>query len=74
MSVEVKAGSVLEATVPTMMFQTHIFEWTNRENYAYQRNGYAVTSDGQRVFVNTATEARASITVVVNWAAGLKTD
>jgi hypothetical protein len=35
---------------------------------------YAVTADGQRFLVNTATEQAASapITVVVNWAAGMR--
>ena len=69
MSVEVKSGTskgqpTFEASVPKRLFNVQ----------AYGVGAFTVTADGQRFLVNTqVSEAKSpSITVVLNWAAGLK--
>ncbi len=69
MAVEVETNSPgFRASVPKELFRIHVF------SDLYTRNQYAVTADGQRFLVNTLVEESAPslITVVVNWAAGLK--
>ena len=55
------------ASTPKELFQMHV-------GSDFGRNQYAVTADGQRFLVNTLVGETASpqITVMVNWAAGLK--
>ncbi|HYM09412.1 MAG TPA: hypothetical protein VEU62_01700, partial [Bryobacterales bacterium] len=68
MAVEVKPGAKLQLGAPRALFDTHI-RFTS-----VTRNHYAVTADGQRFLLNLPLEdtAASPITVVVNWAAGLK--
>jgi eukaryotic-like serine/threonine-protein kinase len=69
MAVEVKTGfsngkPTFEASAPKPLFETN----------AYGLGPYTVSADGQRFLVNTqvSEEKSPSITVVLNWAAGLK--
>jgi Tol biopolymer transport system component len=69
MAVEVKAGvskgrRTFEAGVPKLLFDAR----------AYGLRSFAVTADGQRFLVNTqvSEEKSPSVTVILNWAAGLK--
>ena len=71
-AVAVKAAtgptSSFEAGTPVPLFETHIGEGSG--NVAFQ---YDVTADGKRFAVATCPPATApSLTVVVNWNAGLK--
>jgi Tol biopolymer transport system component len=67
MAVPVKTGESFEAGLPKSLFQTRI-------SVATLYYGYDVTADGQRFLVNNlAEEAQVqSITVVLNWTAGLR--
>jgi eukaryotic-like serine/threonine-protein kinase len=69
MSVRVKSGSTLEAGVPSGLFEMPVPPFTP----AYQ-NSYVPTPDGQRFLVNILVQdpTPTPITVVLNWAAGLK--
>jgi eukaryotic-like serine/threonine-protein kinase len=73
MAVDVKQGETFGAGVPHALFQVRIRDWTNRIDYVYASDNYAVSVDGQRILVNVPTDQRSpSITVVLNWTAGLK--
>jgi protease II len=64
--VEVTSGTALDGGVPRVLFQTPVR--VNR----YQIE-YCVTGDGKRfIFREPVGESSAPITVVLNWAAGLK--
>jgi hypothetical protein len=67
MAVEVKAGpSSFEAGAPKTLFEAPVVSET-------RRNRYVVTADGQRFLVLTPLrEAPGTISVVLNWTAGLK--
>ena len=67
MSVEIKTGSTVEMSAPKPLFTSKV------ESYDAP-NRYAVAPDGQRFLVNApAGDASAApITVIVNWASGLK--
>jgi Tol biopolymer transport system component len=72
MAVTIRTGSDsshCEVGVPAPLFQTGI-----RYSFASRFFFYDVTADGQRFLVNTAPEAGSlsTVTVVVNWQAGLK--
>ena len=69
MAVEVKTGVLkgkraFEASVPKPLFDTNV----------YGLSPYTVTADGQRFLINTQISEEKSqyVTVVLNWAAGLK--
>jgi hypothetical protein len=68
MSVEVKPGATFEAKTPQPLFTTHVLTITEF------RNHYTVTADGQRFLINSLLDdtSAATITVFVNWTAGLK--
>jgi Tol biopolymer transport system component len=69
MAVEVKSDTpTLEVGVPKALFETALFGTTN------QRNRYVVSPDGRRFLINVPREGAIAspVTVVVNWAAGLK--
>jgi eukaryotic-like serine/threonine-protein kinase len=70
MSVEVTAGPGFQAGVLKPLFEATVVAGGSNLDYHY----WDVTADGKRFLINTqATEsASAPITVVVNWAAGLK--
>jgi serine/threonine-protein kinase len=70
MSVEVKGGTSFEGSVPRPLFQTRI----PRTDFPGFHSFYDVTPDGQRFIVVSEPEGRTSppITVVIDWAAGLK--
>jgi Tol biopolymer transport system component len=64
MAVDVKLeGSVFEAGVPKVLFQTNVVSYPN------PRNVYDVSADGQRFIIITPPEETSStpITVVANW-------
>jgi len=67
MAVEVKAGpSSLEAGAPRTLFEAPMVSEA-------RRNRYVVTADGQRFLILTPLrEAPGTISVVLNWTAGLK--
>jgi serine/threonine protein kinase/Tol biopolymer transport system component len=67
MAATVKAGSTFEASAPIALFE---FRAGGNLITPY----YSVTSDGQRFLLSTIVEtaARAPLTVVVNWTAGMK--
>jgi Tol biopolymer transport system component len=69
MSVKVKSSSSLEVAVPSGLFEMPVPPFTP----AYQTS-YAPTADGQRFLVNTLVQdaTPSPITVVLNWASGLK--
>jgi Tol biopolymer transport system component len=62
-------GETFSAGVPRPLFEVDLPEPT-----APYPNDYAVSADGQRFLVNTVVDQpnRPSLTVVLNWAAGLK--
>jgi serine/threonine protein kinase len=66
LAVPVKIGGTLEPGTPVELFQTRVTSYGG-----FIRNHYDVTSDGQRFLVNNGLEG-AAITVVQNWASGLK--
>lgn len=68
MSVDVKAADALEVTRPRALFKTPI-PLSGEMNT--RRNHYAVNRDGQRFLVDAASAAESTITVMVNWRAGL---
>jgi Tol biopolymer transport system component len=66
MAVDIKAGSTIDAGAPQVLFQTRI-QTNPRENQ------YCATHDGQRfLLAEPVDRTMDAITVVVNWAAGLK--
>ena len=66
MAVSVKPGAALEFGTPEPLFQTRVSNFTSP-------NRYDVSADGQRFLVNSsAGESSSAITVILNWAAGLK--
>ncbi len=67
MSVEIKTGSTVEMSAPKPLFTTKVRNYT-------APNRYVVAPDGQRFLVNAPAgdSTVAPITVVVNWASGLK--
>jgi Tol biopolymer transport system component len=69
MAVSIKSGAMLEAGVPSALFETHV----GPINPEY-RNQYSASSDGTRFLINTVSDSAPSspITVVLNWQAGLK--
>ena len=71
MAVEVKGDSTLEIGAARPLFEPRIFG--GAAIAAGYRQQYDVTPDGQRFLVNVEGEGSSSpITVVLNWAAGLK--
>ena len=70
MSVSVKADSVLELGAPAALFDIHV----PASSPVPSRQYYDVTPDGQRFLIDTLVQEASSspITVVLNWAAGLK--
>jgi eukaryotic-like serine/threonine-protein kinase len=70
MAVPITAGASFEAGAPAALFTTHV-KLTSLTN---QRNNYVVAADGQRFLVNNLVEEGNTqpITLVLNWAAGLK--
>ena len=65
MSVDLKSGKSLDPGLPQPLFQT-----TARPDPTL--NQYAVTGDGRKFLVlETADQAAPSMTLVVNWTAGL---
>jgi Tol biopolymer transport system component len=65
MAVDVKAGAMLEPGIPRKLFSTGLGPPTDDQ--------YAVTADGQRFLVLMPVDtAPPTITVVLNWTAGLK--
>jgi len=70
MAVEVKPGSAFAAGLPVPLFDSGL----RPEGLTESRSSFVVSDDGQRFLVNTIAEeaAHVPITVVVNWAAGLR--
>jgi len=67
MAVEVKPGPTFQPGAPKPLFQTQVTGLVDA------RNHYFNSGDGQRFLVNTVgQEAASPITVVLNWASGLK--
>jgi hypothetical protein len=68
MAVEVKTGTLFEASVPRVLFATcdPVF-WTER----YQST-YDAAADGQRFLFNCPAESASSVEVVINWTAKLE--
>ena len=69
MAVPLRIGSIIEPDVPSVLFQTPI------TLVDPLRDQYAVSADGERfVFLAPVegNDSQAPITVIVNWAAGLK--
>jgi Tol biopolymer transport system component len=73
MAVALKTDAAVSTSVPRRLFETRM---ANRTNLGYIRNQYVVTGDGQRFLVSQpAGEAFSSrITVVINWAAALRSN
>ena len=71
MAVSVKTGPSLEVEEPQRLFETGVSTFGNPN---YNRNHYAVTSDGQRFLIAqpAATSSAASVTVIVGWTASIK--
>ena len=65
MAVDIVSGSSFEANAPRTLFQTPI-----AVNPVIDQ--YAVTGDGQRFLLGTPVGEEEPITVILNWAAGLK--
>ena len=67
---------VFKAGVPKKLFVINVVGGQVPGGANSQRNSYDVTKDGQRFLLNAAGDVtpnvRSSITVVLNWAAGLK--
>jgi len=66
MAVDIKPGSTIEAGAPQVLFQTHI-------QTDPTVNQFCATHDGQRfLLAEPVDRTMDAITVMVNWAAGLK--
>ena len=70
------ADAVFKAGVPKKLFVVNVVTGAVPGGQSFQRNSYEVLKDGQRLLLNSsraalALEVRPSITVVLNWAAGL---
>jgi len=66
MSVAVKGGTSIETGTPKALFQTTL-------RVASNKGQYAVSGDGNRfLFGEPVDEGNAPVTMVLNWAAGLK--
>jgi len=66
MAVDVRAGATIETGVPHALFQTRLVVEGNMDQYC-------VTGNGKRFILGEPVgESTTSITVVLNWAAGLK--
>jgi hypothetical protein len=67
MAVDLALGSTVEAGTPKALFQTQVVR-------SEAPNRYAVSGDGQRFLVNSPVVevSQTPITVVLNWASGLK--
>jgi serine/threonine protein kinase len=66
--VAVQTGSAFVPGAARTLVETRITSW-ERSNHSSQ---YAVTADGERFLVNTATDTTLPITLVLNWTAALK--
>ena len=70
------SDTVFKAGVPKKLFVSNVITGAAPGGAPNQRNSYDVTKDGQRFLLNAigdvAPTGRSSITVVLNWAAGLK--
>ena len=70
------SDAVFKAGVPKKLFVINVLTGVLAGGQPAQRNSYEVMKDGQRFLLNAAGEvtpnARSSITVVLNWASGLK--
>jgi hypothetical protein len=71
MSVAMRAGLTLEASLPTPLFETRM---ATVFNPSYRRNQYVPGADGNRFLINQPAPGASAppITVVVNWSALLK--
>jgi Tol biopolymer transport system component len=71
LSVAVRVGLILEAALPTPLFETRM---SNVFNPSYTRNQYVVSADGNRFLINQPPSGAGQppITIVVNWPALLK--
>ena len=71
MAVPIRNGPSLEVDEPQRLFETGVFPLGNPN---YNRNHYAVTSDGQRFLINqpAGTSSAATVTVIVGWTASIK--
>jgi Tol biopolymer transport system component len=67
-AVAVKTGAAFTIGDARALLDTRITAWERSNN---QRVNYAVTADGQRFLVNTASDAVQPITLVLNWPAAL---
>ena len=67
----VRAGSSLEVDEPQRLFETGVSAVGNPN---YNRNHYAVTSDGQRFLITqpAGNSSAATVTVIVGWTASIK--
>ncbi len=68
-AVDIKAGATLDAGTPHRLFGAEI---GGSGGFSSERNTYDVTGDGQRFLVNVRSPGQSTITVVENWAGGLK--
>ncbi|MBI4265282.1 MAG: PD40 domain-containing protein [Acidobacteria bacterium] len=69
MSVDVRPGEALQLTRPRPLFQTPV---PTSGEMNTRRNHYAVSPDGQRLLIDAASDIDSSITVQVNWRAGIR--
>jgi Tol biopolymer transport system component len=67
MSVETRSGDTFEIKRPHTLFRAPTFL-----DATTARNRYVVTTDGQRFLIDTVTEQREPLTIIVNWTALLK--
>ena len=66
MAVDVKTGATIDIGAPHALFQTRLVVAGNEDQYC-------VTGDGKRfIFNEPAGQGTTQVTVVLNWAAGLK--
>jgi len=71
MAVPIRGGSTIELGSPQALFEISFPPMGSIQPYAWYE--YDVTADGQRFLINLPTESTTvPITVVLNWAAGLK--
>jgi hypothetical protein len=68
MAALVRSGESFEVGAPVSLFEFRA------GSFVLNNSPYAVTADGQRFLINAVveTESNAPLTVVVNWAAGVK--
>ena len=71
------ADAVFKVGVPKKLFVINVVTGAVPGGSGIQRNSYQVLKDGQRLLLNSsraalASEVRPTITVVLNWAAGLE--